>query len=402
LTSVSFTLLLGLDMSPGGLDADNVDSNDYQDISGIPPWWEPSQIKSRPNISSWGSVSSDSTYVISHPPTRARKVSQKLESMEEGPGLRTHENRTPTTTLPGEENPFEGAQHGAIILNPRDSRFEPRAWAKTLIGMQARDQETPSHRTAGFTFKNLGAHGYGTPTDYQKDVANVWLQAGALVRKLLGTGKQKIQILRDFNGLVESGEMLVILGRPGSGCSTFLKTISGETHGFKADPGPEINYQGISARQMHNQFRGEAIYTAETDVHFPQLTVGETLSFAAKARAPRNRPENVSSDQYAEHMKDIIMTMLGLNHTMNSKVGDDFIRGVSGGERKRVSIAEAALNGSPLHCWDNSTRGLDSANALEFCKTLRLETELSGSTACVAIYQASQAAYEVRTERTFS
>lgn len=311
-----------------------------------------------------------------------------------GHGAQPRSNRVAVTE--GEEDPFEGAQKGAIILNPRSSNFNPRAWAKTLIGMQARDQEGLSYRTAGFAFKNLGAHGYGSPTDYQKDVANVWLQANALVRQLVGTRKQKIQILQEFDGLVESGEMLVVLGRPGSGCSTFLKTISGETHGFKVDATSEINYQGISAQRMHKQFRGEAIYTAETDVHFPQLTVGETLSFAAKARAPRNRPENISHDQYAEHMKDVIMTMLGLNHTMDSRVGDDYIRGVSGGERKRVTIAEAALSGSPLHCWDNSTRGLDSANALEFCKTLRLETELSGSTACVAIYQASQAAYEVR------
>jgi ATP-binding cassette, subfamily G (WHITE), member 2, PDR len=154
---------------------------------------------------------------------------------------------------------------------------------------------------------------------------------------MLRVEKHKIQILRDFDGLVESGEMLVVLGRPGSGCSTFLKTISGEAHGFTVDA-----QQGISARQMHNQFRGEAIYTAETDVHYPQLTVGETLSFAAKARAPRNRPANISHDQYAEHMKDVVMAMLGLNHIVNSKVGDDIIRGVSGGERKRVTIAEAA------------------------------------------------------------
>jgi predicted ABC-type transport system involved in lysophospholipase L1 biosynthesis ATPase subunit len=47
---------------------------------------------------------------------------------------------------------------------------------------------------------------------------NSVLQVGALMRKLTGTGKQKIQILRDFDGLVRSGEMLVVLGRPGSGC----------------------------------------------------------------------------------------------------------------------------------------------------------------------------------------
>lgn len=89
------------------------------------------------------------------------------------------------------------------------------------------------------------------------------------------------------------------------------------------------------------------------------------------------------------------MAIFGLSHTINTKVGNDFVRGCSGGERKRVSIAEAALGGSPLQCWDNSTRGLDSATALEFVKTLRLSTESIGATAIVAIYQASQSIYDV-------
>ena len=87
--------------------------------------------------------------------------------------------------------------------------------------------------------------------------------------------------------------------------------------------------------------------------------------------------------------------MLTSDLRFNTKVGNDFVRGVSGGERKRVSIAEAALGGSPLQCWDNSTRGLDSATALEFVKTLRLSTKLAGSTAAVAIYQASQSIYDI-------
>ena len=392
-------LLPLVNMSLAARDAEKVNSHEPRPGSGIASWWEHPQVKPRHDVLSWNSASSEGTYVTSHPSTRAGKNIREDEKIDDKPIQATHQKPNPLTALEGNDDPFEGAQQGAIILNPRSSRFIPRAWAQTLIDMQARDVERPSHRTAGFAFKSLSAHGYGTPTDYQKDVANIWFQAAALVRKLFGTGKQKIQILRDFDGLVESGEMLIVLGRPGSGCSTFLKTISGETHGFNVDSKSEINYQGISARRMHHQFRGEAIYTAETDVHFPQLTVGETLSFAARARAPRNRPQNISGDQYAEHMRDVIMTMLGLNHTMNSKVGDDLIRGVSGGERKRVTIAEAALSGSPLHCWDNSTRGLDSAHALEFCKTLRLETEISGSTACVAIYQASQDAYEVRIEQ---
>lgn len=180
-----------------------------------------------------------------------------------------------------------------------------------------------------------------------------------------------------------------------SGCSTLLKTISGETNGFYVDKDSHINYQGISAKKMHNDFRGECIYQAEVDVHFPQLTVGQTLEFAAKARAPRNRIPGVTREMYATHMRDVIMAIFGLSHTLNTKVGNDFVRGCSGGERKRVSIAEAALGGSPLQCWDNSTRGLDSATALEFVRTLRTSTEMTGSTAIVAIYQASQSIYDV-------
>jgi ATP-binding cassette subfamily G (WHITE) protein 2 (PDR) len=49
----------------------------------------------------------------------------------------------------------------------------------------------------------------------------------------------------------------------------------------------------------------------------------------------------ISREQFATHMRDVVMAMFGLNHTINTRVGNDFIRGVSGGERKRVSIAEA-------------------------------------------------------------
>jgi len=107
---------------------------------------------------------------------------------------------------------------------------------------------------------------------------------------------------------------------------------------------------------MHHDFRGEAIYTAEQDVHFPMLTVGDTLTFAARARAPRFTPGGIDPLAYAQHLRDVIMAVFGISHTINTRVGNDFVRGVSGGERKRVSIAEAALSGAPLQLWDNSTR----------------------------------------------
>lgn len=94
-------------------------------------------------------------------------------------------------------------------------------------------------------------------------------------------------------------------------------------------------------------------------------------------------------------MRDVYMAIFGISHTVDTRVGDDFVRGVSGGERKRVSIAEAALTGAKFQCWDNTTRGLDSGNAIKFCKNLRLQADLAGVAAAVAIYQAPQSAYDV-------
>jgi energy-coupling factor transporter ATP-binding protein EcfA2 len=94
-------------------------------------------------------------------------------------------------------------------------------------------------------------------------------------------------------------------------------------------------------------------------------------------------------------MTQVIMTVFGLSHTFNTKVGSDVVRGISGGERKRVSIAEMALAGAPIAAWDNSTRGLDSATALKFAESLRLFSDLGGTSHAVAAYQASQAIYEL-------
>lgn len=141
---------------------------------------------------------------------------------------------------------------------------------------------------------------------------------------------------------------------------------------------------------MHNIFRGECTYQAESDTHFPHLTVKQTLSVAAGARAPANVGTRSSRKAYAEEIRNATIAALGLSGTTNVKVGNEVIRGVSGGERKRTSIAEVLVCGGSLQCWDNSTRGLDSANALNFARILRLTTRVTGSVAIVTMYQASQ------------
>lgn len=174
-----------------------------------------------------------------------------------------------------------------------------------------------------------------------------------------------------------------------------MKSIALDTHGFVIDESSSINYEGVSQEQVRKNFRGEVVYNAETEMHFPHLTVGETLKFAALARTPQNRLPGVTRDQHAEHVRDVMMASFGLMHTMNTKVGDDYVRGVSGGERKRVSIVEVCLSNAPLQCWDNSTRGLDSATALEFIKNLKISAEIGKSSIFVSLYQASQDSYDL-------
>jgi ATP-binding cassette subfamily G (WHITE) protein 2 (SNQ2) len=76
------------------------------------------------------------------------------------------------------------------------------------------------------------------------------------------------------------------------------------------------------------------------DIHFPHLRVGNTLDFASETKTPRSRLENESRKDFVTSKTDLWTTVLGLRHTLQTKVGNEYVRGISGGERKRVSLDE--------------------------------------------------------------
>ncbi|VDB90213.1 unnamed protein product [Peniophora sp. CBMAI 1063] len=203
-------------------------------------------------------------------------------------------------------------------------------------------------------------------------------------------------ILHKQSGVAKPGEMVLVLGTPGSGCTTFLKAIANQRAEYASIDG-DVKYAGISADEMAKYYKGEVVYNEEDDLHIATLTVAQTLSFALslKTPGPKNRLPGVSRKEFQQEVLQMLLKMLNIQHTANTLVGDEFVRGVSGGERKRVSIAEMMATRARVQCWDNSTRGLDASTALDYAKGLRVMTDVLGQTTFVTLYQAGEGIYEL-------
>ena len=114
----------------------------------------------------------------------------------------------------------------------------------------------------------------------------------------------------------------------------------------------QVHYDSMSPKQIAAHYRGDVQYSPEDDVHFPTLTVEETIRFAAKTRIPHVRAGDQSRDELIEEITDVLTTIFGLRHVRKTLVGNATVRGVSGGEKKRVSIAEVLACRGLINCWD--------------------------------------------------
>jgi ATP-binding cassette subfamily G (WHITE) protein 2 (SNQ2) len=123
-------------------------------------------------------------------------------------------------------------------------------------------------------------------------------------------------------------------------------------------------------------------------VHIATLTVAQTLAFALSTKTPGSKGclPGVSGQEYDARAQDMLLRMLNISHISETLVGDEFVRGISGGERKRVSIAEMMSTRAPVRCWDNPTRGLDASTALDIVRSLRIMTDVLGQTNFVTLY----------------
>lgn len=150
-----------------------------------------------------------------------------------------------------------------------------------------------------------------------------------------------------------------------------------------------LDYSGLTLKEIQKHHRSSVAYIPEDDVHLPTMTVRQTLEFALESKTPRRLMHQVP--RFMEEFGRIF----GMDHVMDTLVGNEYIRGVSGGQRKRVSILESLATDSFVNCWDGSTRGLDAASALDYIRSLRIMTDTTDRATLVSLYQVSDAMYEL-------
>ena len=301
-----------------------------------------------------------------------------------------------------------GRQSSYMTENEASEAGEEQAEIERLMSrMFGKDRQANSEdektRHVGVVFRNLTVKGMGLGAALQPTLSDPFLGIPRKVKALFTRGPNKLAgkppirtIVDSFTGCVRPGQMLLVLGRPGSGCSTFLKVLANQRFGYEAIDG-EVTYGGTDAKTMGKHYRGEVLYNPEDDLHYATLSVKNTLEFGLKTRTPgkASRNEGESRSDYVKEFLRVVSKLFWIEHTMNTKVGDEYVRGVSGGERKRVSIAEAMITKASTQCWDNSTRGLDASTALEYVQSLRSLTNMAHISTSVALYQAGESLYDL-------
>ena len=290
-----------------------------------------------------------------------------------------------TGTVFGDETPVKQSE------NPS----QHNDWFMTSQVRQQHDRDLASgfkRQELGVTWQNLGVDVISAEAAVNE---NVLSQFNIPQHVKESRNKAPLRtILHNSHGCVKPGEMLLVLGRPGSGCTTLLSLLSNRRAGYKSVEG-DVRFGSLTPDEA-SKYRGQIVMNTEEEIFFPTLTVGQTMDFATRLKVPFKLPDGVESQEaYSQETKKFLLESMGISHTEDTKVGNEYVRGVSGGERKRVSIVECLATRGSVFCWDNSTRGLDASTALEWTKAIRAMTDTLGLSTIVTLYQAGNGIYDL-------
>jgi len=199
-------------------------------------------------------------------------------------------------------------------------------------------------------------------------------------------------ILDNVTGFVESGELLAIMGPSGSGKTTLLEAIASVIGGHSLlDPVTSLLGKGrgkvsgsIKINNMERTLNHKYImqYVASNDTLMPFMTVYENLKYSCRfAGIP---------DKNMEKKIDTILADVGLTKCKYTIVGNDLVKGISHGQKRRLTLAVALTFNTPIILADEPTSGLDSASAIEIVSILKGLTRNGHTIACTIHQPATQ------------
>ncbi|XP_052206728.1 ABC transporter G family member 10 [Diospyros lotus] len=182
-------------------------------------------------------------------------------------------------------------------------------------------------------------------------------------------------ILQDVNCEARPREITAVAGPSGAGKTTLLEILAGKISRRKFSGEVLVNQSPIDAKW----FRRMSGFVTQDDALFPLLTVEETLVYSALLRLPGGRKE-------AAGRVRVLMNELRLDQVADSRIGEGN-HGISGGERRRVSIGVELVHDPAVVLIDEPTSGLDSASALQVVSLLRSMAVNQGKTIVLTIHQ---------------
>ncbi|CAO2165489.1 unnamed protein product [Urochloa humidicola] len=244
------------------------------------------------------------------------------------------------------------------------------------------------------------------------------LEEIASVLRVRRSRKQAMPILHDVSGIVKPRRMTLLLGPPGSGKTTLLLALAGRLDKDLKVSG-KVTYNGHGMDEFVPE--RTAAYISQHDLHIGEMTVRETLEFSARCQgvgsrfdmltelSRREKVGNIKPDadidafmkacsmrgQEANVISDYILKILGLEICADTMVGDEMLRGISGGQRKRVTTGEMLVGPANALFMDEISTGLDSSTTFQIIKSLRQAIHILGGTALISLLQPAPETYDL-------
>ncbi|KAK1664183.1 hypothetical protein QYE76_052342 [Lolium multiflorum] len=240
----------------------------------------------------------------------------------------------------------------------------------------------------------------------------------SLIGRLASSNKKTINILQNVNGILKPSRMTLLLGPPSSGKSTLMRALSGKLDKSLKVSG-SITYCGHTFSEFYPE--RTSAYVSQYDLHNAEMTVRETLDFSRRclgvgARydmlaelAKREREAGIKPDPEIDaYMKatavqgkesnivtDLTLKVLGLDICADTMIGDDMIRGISGGQKKRVTTGEMLTGPASALFMDEISTGLDSSSTFMIVKYMKQLVHVMNETVMISLLQPPPETYNL-------